>query len=137
MKSYDEIRHFKNLIDLSRITAPADDFTTSGRFEYDSDDEAIFRKAGWKCLIPRFDEFVIRMNKYRYLYVHITNLNKRTKSYTLHTECYVGTPDEWCLHYKMEYKIWFLDDNGCEVPAKYKVLTSEIRSTIVSNFINA
>ena len=136
MQTYAEISKFKNLIDVTKqLDEPPAHKVGYPIANISEESIANLRKLGWKCFLPCYDEFVIKLTKWRYLYVKKENVRPEKRSFELYIEEYAGSRREWMILAKTKVQLNFGTPNDDGLEMGWNILDIHTLEEIVTEFV--
>lgn len=136
MKTYGEVSKFKNMIDMTKqLSSPPDAKTAYPMAVFPEEEINRLKELDWHCFLPCYNEYVMKLTRFRYLYIKRENVRYDKHSFVLTIESYCGNQREWMLLNKMRVQFNFgpMEDN--KLPMGWNILDIDTLSTIVSKFI--
>jgi hypothetical protein len=123
-----------NLIDISRISFDKEKSATTEKpsVHLEDDDLETLQSGGWKVFLPYFDKCFFRINRNRYLYTEVKEVNKKSKTIKLFTQCYIGDKSVWILLTQADITLSFEKQNGTGLPCTVDVENSMIYEQVLT-----
>jgi hypothetical protein len=95
MKPYLDIAKHKNIIDMSKLSNPESPLITFATIRYDDEIIDTLRSHDIYAIIPPFDDFVIKLNRKRFLYVKLIDSDIKNRTVKIKCDDYCGDRNDW------------------------------------------
>lgn len=103
-------------------------------FNFTKKDIQLLYLSGQKVFMPRFDQFFIKTNKNRYLFIDIENY--QNNSIIFNVETYIGNKKFWIKTFDYKAELIFLKSNDLRLPCEINMLSGTAYEQILTKYIS-
>lgn len=135
MHSFDYISKHDNIIDMTKSFDHECQIDMPDIVFYEHEIETL-RSYGWYTFIPCFNEFVIKVNKRRYIHVTKTHIDKNNKTITVKIKDYTGNRYDWITNGYALVEFSFETENNDGLPCNTKVIETQSYEQCLTDYIH-
>lgn len=135
MYSFNHITKHQNIIDISKLFEHENQMTMPDICFYEHQIQTMISYS-WYTFRPCFDEFVIKVNKRKYLYIQCKQMDENNKTLTIEISDYLGNKFDWIITGKTTIELSFEDETNDGLPCKTHIIETKSYEEYLSEYIS-